>query len=294
MNKITIIGILLFGIGILLISPLIASSLSIFAGVISQILGLFLTTKGAIISRKQVVQDSEGNLKSYFESEIKEFRQELSAVKQIDENKELLKIETKFDDWAEEFESNKNLKVLELNREEIKKKEHEELLNKEWLKTYQTIFSILEELLKSYSKIPNSSVSKVEFPRFPSKLISKEAAHYFAKIHFSDLFLYIALSVRSPELENIIPEILFTIDKQDRDLNASIYAGELYWSADSKLIFKIDGEKNWVYWSKDQNKIIDDDAVIYEIPKSSKEWEKILKNILEHVIAKAEIKYNYT
>lgn len=100
------------------------------------------------------------------------------------------------------------------------------------------------------------------------------------------------MSVRSPELKEEIPEIIFKIDKEDRDLNIILTAGELYWSSDSSLIFEIDSEKNWVYWSKKRNKF-DGSAVKYSIPESNEKWEDILKEIVEHIIAKAEVKYNY-
>ena len=292
MNKFTIFGILSFGAGMLLISPLTDNLWSVLVGIAFQILGLYLINRGAIISRKQVAHGSENNLKNYFEENLKDIRQDLQAAKKVADKVEVEKIESKFENWAKEFESNKNLKVLELSREEIKKKEHEELLNKEWLKTYQTIFSILENLLRSYSKLPNSNVSKVQFPEFPSKIISKEAAHYFAKINIGSYFLYISLSVRSPELKEEIPEIVFKIDNEDKDLDKSLFAGELYWSSDSIIIFEINSEKNWVYWSKNRNKF-DESAVKYELPESNEKWEVILKEIVEHIIAKAEVKYNY-
>jgi len=294
MNKSTIFGIIFFGIGILLLSPLIENSWSLLIGIFSQIFGLFFIHKGATASRKQIAHGSENNLINYFEEKLKDIRQEILAAKKVADIDidEVERIESKFENWAKEFESNKNLKVLELSREEIEKKEHEELLNKKWHKTYKSIFSILNKLFKSYSKLPNSSVSNVQFPEFPSKIISKEATHYFAKINIGNYFLYISLRVSRPELKEEIPKIIFNIDKKDRDLNKLLTAGELYLSYDSILIFEIDSERKWVHWSKKGNKF-GDGAMKYELPESNEKWEVILKEIVEYLIAKVEVKYNY-
>lgn len=289
MNWLVIGGITFLGIGALLISPLIEPDWSVIVGVSVQVVGYFAIRKGVSDSSKTTIQNSEKNVIK----EINEFRKELQIAKHEEKpSKEIAKIEDRFERWADEFETNKSLQVLEINQEKLEKKKHDELLNKRWNKTFHKIFQILEYYFNAYSKRPKSSISEVDFPIFPSKLVSKEAAHYFCKVSFKNkIFLYISLYIVHPDGKNILPNINFTFDKEDKKIGKSLYSGELFFYSDLELILNLDSEEEIIISKMKNGSRLDSDRTTYPMPKSEDEWESRLQEVVEYIIAKAEADY---
>lgn len=162
-------------------------------------------------------------------------------------------------------------------------------MNKRWNQIYVKIFHILEAFVKAYSQHPNSTLSSFEFPVFPSKLISKEAFHYFCKIQFRNrIFLYVSLHVTSANNRDTLPEINFSFNKNDKKLEESLFSGEFSLVSDLDIIIK---ENKLIVSKKQNNSNIDREKSTCPLPQSEEEWEKRLRGVVEYLIIKAESFY---
>ncbi|MCE5251986.1 hypothetical protein LLG96_17420 [bacterium] len=204
MNRYIYIGTFVIALGTLLMAQIFENEKLIVIGGIINAVGLFLMTKGSLISSKKD--------KSEIVEKIKGFREEMTEMKGTITNKESLnkidKIEHEFNEWAEAFIGNIESKKVEHEKSEIILKEKEINLSKKWMHIYQYTFELIPQMLKAYNQ---KAKNKIEFiiPELPKNLFDKEVESFKSSIIFSESTAWtITLKIKKPYKEDKIPSIM--------------------------------------------------------------------------------------
>ncbi|MEK7749498.1 MAG: hypothetical protein AAB277_00795, partial [Planctomycetota bacterium] len=232
------IGIFAIALGTLFMTQIIQNEKLIVIGGIINAVGLFLMTKGSLVSSKKD--------KSEIIEKIKGFREEMTIMKGAITNKDSLneigKIELEFNEWAETFVGNIESKKVEQEKSEILLKEKEINLSKKWRHIYQYAFELIQQMLTAYNQ---KAKNKIEFilPELPYNLFDKEAESFKSSIIFSDTTAWtITLQITKPYKEDTIPSIWIGFYFVKSPGNNVRKVAEKYFYADKHLSLSFDLE----------------------------------------------------
>jgi hypothetical protein len=204
MNKYIKIGSITIALGTLLMTQLIGDQkLMIVIGAIINALGLYLMTKGSIISgtedKKEII-----NIISGFREEIKIMKNEISNEDSLDK---LIKIENEFDEWAESFTSNIEIKKIEQQKIDTILREKEIILSKDWKHIYQYFFETIKLMVEAYNQRVKNKIELI-MPPLPNNLYGNEAELFRTMIVFSENIIWtITLFISKPYERDKIPDI---------------------------------------------------------------------------------------
>jgi hypothetical protein len=196
----------------------------IVLGAIINAAGLFLMTKGSLVSSKKDKSDIIDKLKG--------FREEMTVIKGTITNKESLSIlkniEQEFNEWAETFVGNIESKKVEQQKSDILLKEKELNLSRQWRHIYQYIFEVIQQMLTAYNQ---KTKNKIDFilPELPYNLFGNEAELFKGSIIFGDSTGWtIVLSITKPYKEDEIPSMLihfYFVESSGKNVREAVEKG---------------------------------------------------------------------
>jgi hypothetical protein len=242
------IGIFTIALGTFLMSQMIDNKNLIILGAITNTIGLFLMTKGSLISSKKD--------KSEIIEKIKGFREEILLVKNTESSNEsnesldkIGKIESEFNEWADNFLGDIESRKVEQLKSDILIKEKEINLSKKWRHIYQYFFETIKQMLSAYNE---KAKIKIEFtlPELPDSLFDKEAESFKSVIIFDDINAWtITLSILKPLKEDVIPNIvMYFFSVESAGNNVREYLSRGYGGKLIVLVFDAKDESFRVHW----------------------------------------------
>lgn len=146
-------------------------------------------------------------------NKIEETRQQIVDAKGAPnvDRKEIEKIEDEFNSWADDFVKNKELKKLELEKEDINTKGNRIALNAKWKPHLDAFFSSIKNILDAYNKRTGDNIN-YNIPQLPDNLFDPAAVEYQATITFRpDIKWSISLTPAAPLADDPMPSLKISI-----------------------------------------------------------------------------------
>lgn len=185
----------------------------------SYIIGIFVlivgTGLGTYLMYVGSGQSSAASQKELMDK-IEETRQEIAEAKDSTnpDKQEIEKIENEFNSWANEFVKNKDLKKLELEKENINTEGSRIALSAKWKPQLDTFLSSIRNIIDAYNRQAGASIT-YDINKLPENIFDPSAEEYEAKIIFKpDIIWLINIAPASALAEKQMPSLTVSIFDQ--------------------------------------------------------------------------------